>query len=104
MCSTPRPKTAVKAKQLLSGTILSNMSSEARSRFAERANAAQERRHQIALKTRQTRLRLDTSQKGTKKVVNSSLNQSSHSISYWLLNASLKELFMMVFFGHSKRA
>lgn len=104
MCSTPRPKTTVKAKRVPSGTLLSGMSALTRSRFAQRANAAQERRHQIAMKARQTRLHHDSAQKSTKKVVSHSTNKSSPNIIYWLFNASMKEIFMMVFFGHSKRA
>lgn len=104
MCSTPRPKTTVKAKSVISGTILSRMSAEDRRRFAQRANMAQERRDQIAIKTRQTRNQVTSAQRSTKKVANATIHKSSHSFSYWLLNASLKEVFVMIFFGHSKRA
>lgn len=104
MCSTPRPKTKVKGKASSSGSILSAMSSEARGRFAERANAAQERRHQIAMNARQTKSHLDNCQKDTKKGGNSYINESSHNISYWLFNASLKEIFMVIFLRHSNRA
>jgi len=50
MCSTPRPKTKVKSSASKSGSLLSTLSTQARNRFAERANLAQERRHQIAMK------------------------------------------------------
>ena len=103
MCSTPRPRRKVNTKSVPSGTILSNMSANARSRFAQRANMAQERRDQIAIKTRQTKNQITSDQRSTKKVANTIIHKSPHSFSYWLLNASLKEVFVMIFFGHSKR-
>lgn len=102
MCSTPRPRTAVKGKAGISGSLLSNMSPEARSRFAERANVAQERRHQIALKAQQNNRQLNTSLRAPKKAVNRIAKKSQNNLSYWLVSASLKEIFMMLFFGKSK--
>ena len=103
MCCTPRPKTKVKGKAGSSGSLLSNMSSEARNRFAERANVAQERRHQIAMKAQQKERHHDAAIRTAKKVVRRAATKSPSNLSYWLLNASLKEVFIMLFFGSSKR-
>jgi hypothetical protein len=103
MCSTPRPKTKVKGKAGTSGGLLSNMSAETRSRFAQRANAAQERREQIAIKAQQNNRQLNASLRTTKKAVHRLANKSQNSLSYWLVSASIKEVFMMLFFGKSKR-
>lgn len=84
MCSTPRPKTKVKGKKSHRGSVLSNMSPGVRSRFAECANSAQERRHQIAL----------TTQKIAEK--------PQHNLLYWLVSASIKEIFLLLFLGSSK--
>jgi len=103
MCSTPRPRKAIKGKGSKSGSLLSNMSSETRSRFAERANVAQERRHQITIKEQERNRQLQTPSKVTKKTVRHSTKKQS-SLSYWLLDASLKEAFIMLFFGKSKQS
>lgn len=103
MCSTPRPKTKVKGKAGTSGGLLSNMSAETRSRFAQRANAAQERRDQIAIKAQQNSRHLNASIRTSKKANNQIAKKSQNSLSYWLISASLKEVFMMLFFDKSKR-
>tara|TARA_R110001583_G_C5423190_1_gene388066 strand:- start:129 stop:503 length:375 start_codon:yes stop_codon:yes gene_type:complete len=103
MCSTPRPRTVVKGKAGTSGSLLSNMSPEARSRFAQRANVAEERRHQIAIKAQQKNRQLNTSIRSSTKVDNKIAKKSQNSLSYWLVSASLSEVFMMLFFGKSKR-
>lgn len=103
MCSTPRPKTKVKGKAGSNGGVLSSMSSEARSRFAERANVAQERRHQIAMKAQQKERNHNTPIRTSKKIVSRAATKSQRKLSYWLFNASLKEVFLMLFFGSSKR-
>lgn len=103
MCSTPRPKTKVKGKAGSNGGVLSSMSSEARSRFAERANLAQERRHQMAMKAQQKERNLNTPKRASRKIVRRTATKSQQTLSYWLLNTSLKEVFHMLFFGPSKR-
>jgi len=103
MCSTPRPKTKVKGKANRNGSVLSNMSTETRSRFAERANLAQERRHQIAIKAQQKKRHHNVAIKSANKVGSRAVTKSSNKLSYWLLNASLKEVFTMLFLGSSKR-
>ena len=103
MCSTPKPKKRINGKAARSGSLLSNMSTEARSRFAQRANIAQERRYQIIMKAQQDKRKLDVSVSTVKKVVNRSANLSQSRFSYWLFNASHKEIFFMLFFGVSKR-
>ncbi|MDO6508129.1 hypothetical protein Q4506_14255 [Colwellia sp. 4_MG-2023] len=103
MCSTPRPKTRVKGKAGSSDSVLSNLSVESRSLFAERANIAQERRHQMAMKQRNDQRQHDASIKKVTKAVNSDVNNSQNSLSYWLLKANLKDLFIMLFFGTSRR-
>jgi hypothetical protein len=103
MCSTPRPKTSVKGKAGSSGSVLSNLSTESRSLFAERANIAQERRDQMALKQKKDKHRHDASIKKAKKAVNSDVNNAQNSLSYWILKANVKDLFIMLFFGTSRR-
>jgi hypothetical protein len=104
MCSTPRPKSKVKSKGGTSSSLLSNMSPEARSRFAERANIAQERRHQLAIKSQEKKRQVDTSTKVAQKVERLSANKSQDNLNYWLLNASLKKAFTMLFFSKPKQA
>lgn len=103
MCSTPRPKTAVKGKPGSSGSLLSTMSPEVRSRFAERANVAQERRHQIAMKAKQNNRQLNFSVKKSARAANRIPKKSQSNLNYWLVSASLKEVFMMLFFGKPPR-
>lgn len=95
MCSTPRPKRVVKGKAGASGSILSNMSTEARSQFAERANVAQERRYKIAQqKKRQTESSPRDYRGGQKKE-----KVAKNGLGYWLLHASMKEVVMAIFVG-----
>lgn len=99
MCSTPRPKSAIKGKVRSSGTILSNCSAEARSRFAQRANAAQERREQVKAKEQviqRKTARLKMNKRNTKPV------HKPTGLSYWLFHASVKEILLTVFVGRSK--
>ncbi len=102
MCSTPRPKTKVKGKSGISGGVLSNMNPDARSRFAERANIAQERRHKIMMKEQQKK-RPDNSVRLDKKVKNTSDRNMRNSLSYWLLNASMKDILILLFSSTPKR-
>ena len=94
----------MKGKSSASGSVLSKMSPEARSRFAERANVAQERRHEMAMKSQQKQRQRDIPRRTTKKITSHSAKKAQSSFSYWLLHASLKEIFLMLFFGKSKRA
>lgn len=103
MCSTPRPKRIVKGRAGVSGSLLSNISSESRGRFANRANVADERRYQIALREKQRNIeRKNTT--SSKKMVSKKSIKAQNNWSYWLVNASLKEIFYMLFFGKSKQA
>ncbi len=102
MCSTPRPQTTVKGKAATRGSLLSNMSPKARSLFAERANVAQKRRHQIAMKAQQNQGQQQVSIITSQKAVNRLAKKSQHNLSYWLVRASLREIFLMLFFGKSK--
>ena len=104
MCSSPRPKTKVKGKAGISGSLLSNISPEARSRFTERANIAQERRAQLKKKAQQKKAQLETSAIINNKTLNRATKKPQRKLSYWLFNASLKEIFMSLFFGTYKRA
>ncbi|PKG86028.1 hypothetical protein CXF85_04455 [Colwellia sp. 75C3] len=103
MCSTPRPKTKVKGKAGTDGSLLSNLSAEARNSFAKRANVAQERRYQMAMKLEQAKYQRDASIKTTKKIENRTVSKPNRNLSYWLLNANLKEILIMLFFGTSRR-
>ncbi|XQW86889.1 hypothetical protein ACOYR1_09270 [Thalassotalea piscium] len=102
MCSTPRPKTKVKGKAAVSGTVLSNMSAESRSRFAARANAAQERRDKQAKSNKANAQYAKASlnnQNQTGRIPN---NKPPKTLSYWLVSASLKEILIKLLFGKAK--
>lgn len=99
MCSSPKPKTKVKGKKLMGGSILSNVSTEGRSGFSERANLAQERRDQLKLKEKQKALHLQTIHKKNEKRL---LKNKQSRLSYWLLSASLKEIIQLLFLGKTK--
>lgn len=103
MCSTPRPRSRVVRKAGTSNSILSGMSTEARSRFTERANIAQERRYQIAIQARQKKHLLTPSAEVAKNVVDYSPKKLQGGFSYWLFTASLKEIFTLVFINTAKR-
>ncbi|WP_441002580.1 hypothetical protein [Pseudocolwellia agarivorans] len=60
MCSSPKPKTKAKGKKSGGGSILANISSESRSRFSERANAAQDRRDEMKAAHKQKALQQNT--------------------------------------------
>ena len=104
MCSTPRPKTKVKGKSGTSGSLLSNISAEKRRRFAERANSAQERRHQIAMNIQKSPSLLNTPIDSNSLEVVSKHQKKQKDLSYWLVSASLKEIFILLFFGKSKHS
>lgn len=94
MCSTPRPRGKVTATSGSAGSILSTMSADARSRFAERANMAQDRRDKIAFEAKQFKQKLtlnkEAKQAPAKKLI------KKHTLYYWLFNASLKEVFNLL--------
>ena len=103
MCSSPRPKTKVKGVAGVSGSLLSNISPEARSRFTERANIAQERRDQLKKKAQRSSVQLEASAHIDKKTLTRAKKKPQRNLSYWLLNASLKEIVMSLFFTTYKR-
>jgi hypothetical protein len=105
MCSTPRPKRNLKAGTAgasSSGTILSDLSAQKRAEFVKRANSADERRYQlkqqIAAKTHKA---ISPTEKITSLLKNKNVKQKTKSWHYWLLDASMKELFMLLFLGKS---
>jgi len=104
MCSTPRPKIKVTGKSGTCGSLLSNLSAEARNTFAERANVAQERRDQMSMKSEQAKHQHDASMSLAKKIDNRAFIMSKKNLSYWLLNAKTKEIITMLFLGASRRA
>jgi len=98
MCSSPKPKARSKGKKGNSGGILGNMSADERSRFSERANLAQERRHQIKIKEKQQNLyHQNLDNKRTTRVTN---NQKL-GFGHWFLHASLKDIFKLLILGKS---
>ena len=102
MCSTPRPKRKVKSSTAgFSGSVLASMSSVARGDFANRANAAQDRRDEIAL------INKAIQPSNQIKLVKAKLHQQAISSNnqhwrYWLLTASFKEIMTVFFIGKSK--
>lgn len=99
MCSSPKPKASVKGKRSKSTSGLASLSPEARSRFTQRANEAQERRYQIKKEEQQRSNVIPTVKVNNKQV---SKNKTQHTLSYWLLNANLKEITFRIFGGKTK--
>jgi len=101
MCSTPRPKRRSTGKAKLSGSLLSNINSDARASFAQRANVADERRYQLK---QEKALHVQQS-----NIVSLS-KTNAHSISankkrdwrYWLTSASFIELIFFILFDSVK--
>ena len=100
MCSTPKPKTAIKGKQANSETLLSNMSTEARKRFAERANKAQDKRNEQRDRGNQRTVTVPI----TQSYKMTQLHQySDNSRAYWLLHANLKDILCWILFGIKRK-
>ena len=102
MCSSPKPKSKAKGKKSGGGSILANISPESRSRFSERANAAQDRRDEMKAAQKQKALQHNTltNRSLTSAVVKT--KKQEKSFGYWLLNASVKDIFVLLFMGKSK--
>ncbi len=100
MCSTPRPKRNFKAggARAASGSILSGLSADTRAAFVKRANMADERRYQLNQQTK-------TNQHAVRHVnraflpKNKPSQQTNKNWRYWLIDASISELFIMLFWG-----
>lgn len=103
MCSSPRPRKKIQGRVRASGSILSSMSVEARRQFTERANHAQERRYEMAINEKNKKNQQIPSVRVVKKVEKNSLVKLKSSLSYWLLTASLKDIFTIFFSGSLKR-
>lgn len=104
MCSTPRPKRVMKSSSTgatISGTILSGLSAQERATFVQKANQADDRRQELQQKAavkKREKLR-------NTHAINSSLSIPQIKVTkkwnYWLIDASLKEIFMLIFLGRS---
>ncbi len=94
MCSTPRPKAKVKAKnQVKVVSILANLTSEQRLQFAQRSNITCEKRQQIQQQKLAENKRI-LARRNKKMLIKKDWQ-------YWFLNASVSEIFRKVLFGHS---
>ncbi|WP_426357901.1 hypothetical protein ACPUVO_15830 [Pseudocolwellia sp. HL-MZ19] len=102
MCSSPKPRTKSKGKKSGGGSILANISPESRRRFSERANAAQDRRDEIRLVQKQKVLQQQVASKRHVNIQTNKTKTQDKSFSYWLINANLKEIFVLLFLGKSK--
>jgi len=102
MCSTPRPKRKIKstASGSVSGTLLSNLSAQKRADFVKRANSADERRQQIKHQKSAQKQTLSLVNNTRKKAIKTKMTPTK-SWSYWFVDASIKEIFMLLFFGKS---
>ena len=100
MCSTPRPKRKIKSAKTgaVSGSVLSNLSAQKRADFVKRANSADDRRQLIQQQKVEKKQALSLVTNNTKKVIKNKKTPTK-SWSYWLVDASIKEIFMMLFFG-----
>ena len=100
MCSTPKPKQKVKGKKSTNVvSILSQMNAEQRKQFAERANAASERREIEEQKAILEQAQIDLNKAHTSLKKNTMANKPWH---YWLINASFSEIFQTLL--HKKYA
>ncbi|NQZ81176.1 MAG: hypothetical protein HRT52_09195 [Colwellia sp.] len=97
MCSTPRPRGKITAKTAYSGSLLSNISAEARLNFSSRANMADEQRYKNNLANEKYR---NEKKSHLKSRINKN-NTVNKSWRYWLVNASFKEIIVVLFFGYS---
>jgi len=104
MCSTPRPKKIVRGKSISKGSVLSSMNSDARMRFAERANLADEKRHKLNLKMKQINVQKNNAQKHRSFKIFTKNESVKKGLSYWLGTASIKEVFLVLFAGKIKNA
>ncbi len=103
MCSTPRPKVAAKGKAVSNGGVLANMNIDVRSRFAERANLADEKRYQISLQKKQQVQSINqVKRRFNIKVQTNSRANINKGIRYWLGTASIKEIFLILFIDKAK--
>jgi len=91
MCSTPKPKQKIKDKTSSNViSILSQMNAEQRKLFAERANAASERREIEEQKAILDQTQIDQNKAHTSLKKNTMTSKPWH---YWLINASFSEIF-----------
>jgi hypothetical protein len=104
MCSTPRPKRKIKSAKTgaISGSVLSNLSAQKRADFVKRANSADARRQEVKQQKAEKKQALSLVVNQAKKVVKNQ-KKPTKSWSYWLVDASIKEIIMMLFFGKSYR-
>jgi len=105
MCSTPRPKRKVKiaSAAMASGSILSGLDAQKRAQFVQRANNADERRQKLAMQNKQKSQQQAAHSKKLTLVHSPQTpsNLKTKGWSYWLLDASFKEIFMHFFLGKS---
>ncbi len=103
MCSTPRPKRRIKViKGIKSAGALANMTTNARQRFANKANLADEKRQKliIAKKTRQQSHILSAKKN---KQSTTALKAADKSWFYWLAHASLTQLIRKLLGQHNRQ-
>lgn len=94
MCSSPKPKTGIKGKKAKNTSGLASLSPEARTRFTQKANEAQERRYKLQQeKAKERANRTPPTQ------VNKISTKNEHTLSYWLFSANIKEVIHTVFRG-----
>lgn len=103
MCSTPRPRGKAKGASGAAGSILSTMDQDARKRFTERANRAQEQRDEKALIAKTKRNELINTKALAQKVAKKPLKTWQQHLHYWLFIASLKDILNVFFVDTAKR-
>ena len=102
MCSTPRPKRAMKlnnAGAITNGTILSGLSAQKRAVFVQRANQADDRRYELELQQKASESKHNSHIKNLS--IKKTYKNQQKSWRYWLIDASLKELFLVMLLGRS---
>jgi len=104
MCSTPRPKRSLKsasAGATTNDTILSGLTAQKRAIFVQRANQADDRRY--VLQKQAELKKCENNHRFIKQntLIKKTQEKPIRSWSFWLIEASLKEIVMMLFFGKS---
>jgi hypothetical protein len=101
MCSTPKPRRAEKVTatpRVVS--IMASMDSDARYRFALKANQALERKEALQQATKKKLLQEQRKLSKAELQEVLKLKQQSKGLSYWLFSASFTEIFKKLIHGH----
>jgi hypothetical protein len=97
------------SKRQITGSVLANISSEARSNFATRANNADKRRQQVKRAEQSIQRSKQITKLSNKSPTKATITKQKHKRltkdwKYWLTQASFKEFIIVLFFpSYSKK-